>query len=179
MADRDYGADPSGGELADIGRSGAREWALEMAAWETDAEVLRLRRRSIVNVLWEAMQRGDRVTLTLGRHSFTGKLEAARGDLAMVTTPELDVAINLSHVDAAHIERGAGGVVGDRTFGSLRAYLGMLEVDGVSVRILGRGVDVQGRVVVVAEDHLWVEPDSGGESAIAIDALAAIVVNRS
>lgn len=175
MNDRDYGTDPTEGDLADVARSGAREWQLEMAAWETDAETLRLRRRSLVNVLWEGMQRGDRATLTAGGHSFTGTLEAARGDLAILTTPELMVAVNLVRLDAVHLERTAGGVSGDRTFGSLRAYLGMLEVEGLEVRILGRGVDVRGRIVVVAEDHVLVSPPGGGDTAVAMSAVAAIV----
>jgi len=177
MTDGDYGSDPTGGELADVARSGAREWQLEMAAWETDAEVLRLRRRTMVNVLWESMQRGDRVTLTLGEHSFTGTLAAALADFALLTTPELDVAVNLGNLGAIHIERASGGVVGDRTFGSLRAFLGMLEVDGREVRVLGREIDVQGRVQVVADDHLLLQT-TDGESAVALAALAAVVVNR-
>ena len=175
MPDGDYAFDPSSGDLNDIARSGAREWQRDMEAWESDAEQLRLRQRHLVDALWEAMQRGDSVTVTLGDHTFSGRLEAARGDLAIVVTDQVTLALNVGAIDAVRFERGAGGVSGDRTFGSLRAYAGMLEVEGPLVRVIGAGVDVRGRVRVVAEDHLLVDAAGGGEWAIAWDAVAALV----
>ncbi len=172
-----YGDDPSGGRLADVARTGAREWQQEMAAWEGDAELLRLRQRSVGNVLWEAMQRGDRVTATVGRHTFTGTLTAARGDLAVLETPDLMVALHVTALDAVHLERIGGGVTGDRTYGSLQAYLGMLEVEAAQVRIVGRDLDVGGRVIVAAGDHVLLAPAAGGETAVAIAAIGAVVTS--
>jgi hypothetical protein len=174
MRDGDYGSDPSAGDLADVARSGAREWQRDMAAWESDAEQLRLRQRTLVGALWEAMQRGDQVTITLGKHTFAGVLVAARGDLAILTTGGVTLALNIKAIDVAHFEVGRGGTVGDRTFGSLRAYAGMLEVEGPVVRILGDHVDVRGRVVVVAEDHLLIDSTEGAHWAVAWGAIAAI-----
>jgi hypothetical protein len=176
MPDGDYAFDPSSGDLDDVARSGAREWQRDMEAWESDAEQLRLRQRALVDALWEAMQRGDLVTITLGEHVFAGTLTAARGDLAMLATEHLAIALNVGAVDAVRFERGAGGVSGDRTYGSLRAYAGMLEVESPLVRILGDRVDVRGRIVVVAEDHLLVDGAAGGRWAVAWDAVAAIVL---
>jgi hypothetical protein len=149
-----------------------------MAAWESDAEMLRLRQRHLGNVLWEAMQRGDRVTATAGRHSFTGTLAAVRGDLAVLETPDVSAALHIPALDAVQFERTGGGVAGDRTYGSLRAYLGMLEVEAERVRIVGHTIDVTGRVVVAADDHVLLAA-SGGETVVAISAIVAVVTARS
>lgn len=170
-----YGDDPTGGDLADVARAGAREWQHEMAAWESDAEMLRLRQRHLGNLLWEAMQRGDRVTATAGRHSFTGALTAVRGDLAVLETPDVVAALHIPALDAVQLERAGGGVTGDRRYGSLRAYLGMLEVEAELVRIVGRDIDVTGRVVVAADDHVLLASPAGGETAVAIPAIVAVV----
>jgi hypothetical protein len=172
-----YGDDPSGGRLADVARTGAREWQQEMAAWEGDAELLRLRQRTVGNVLWEAMQRGDRVTAAVGRHTFTGMLAAARGDLAILETPDMMVALHVGALDTVHLERSGGGVTGDRTYGSLRAYLGMLEVEAAEARIVGRDLDVSGRVIVAADDHVLLATPGGGETAVGIPAIGAVVTS--
>ena len=172
-----YGDDPTGGDLTDVARAGAREWQQEMAAWESDAEMLRLRQRHLGNVLWEAMQRGDRVTATAGGHSFTGTLTAVRGDLAVLETPDVTAALHIPALDAVQLEHSGGGVAGDRTYGSLRAYLGMLEVEARQVRIVGRTIDVTGRVVVAADDHVLLAPAAGGETAVAIAAIVAVMTS--
>lgn len=174
MPDPDYGRDPSSGELADVARSGAREWERDMAAWEADAEQLRLRQRTIGRALWEAMQRGDHVSITLGEHEFAGSITAARGDLVMLRTRSLELALNVAAIDLVHLQPGRDGTTGDRTFGSLRAFAGMLEVEGTPTRILGEGVDVRGRLRVVADDHVMVE-GSAGQWIVAWAAIAAIV----
>lgn len=178
MSDRDYGFDPAGGELADVARRGAREWERDMAAWESDAEMLRLRQRSLVNVLWEAMQRGDQATIAAAGHTFSGRIEAARQDLAVVVSGEVRVVVNLAAVDAVHLSPGAGGTGGDRTYGSFRAFLGMLEVEGSAVRIIGRKIDVRGRVEVVADDHVLLDALGGGRWAIVLSRIAAVIAGR-
>ncbi len=175
----DYGADPAGGELADIARSGAREWKRDMAAWESDAEMLRLRQRNLTNVLWEAMQRGDQVSVTTNDITFSGRLVAVRRDLALLETPDRQVALHVPALHALSITPGREGVTGDRTFGSFQAYLGMLEVEGHRCRFLGDGLDVRGRVEVVADDHVLVESEGGpGRWAIAIESVAAVIRRR-
>lgn len=172
-----YGEDPTGGDLADVARAGARQWYHEMAAWESAAELLRLRQRHLGNVLWEAMQRGDEVTVTAGRHTLTGFLSAARGDLAILDMPDVMAALHVPALDAVHVEKGGVGVSGDRSYGSLRAFLGMLEVEAASVRIVGRDLDVTGRLTAVADDHVLVIPPGGGETAVAIAAIVAVIVS--
>jgi hypothetical protein len=144
-----------------------------MAAWEGDAERLRQKRRGLVDVLWEAMQRGDRVTLGGAGHSFTGKLTIARGDLAVLATHETDVAVNIGAVDLATFVRDGDGVSGDRSYRSFRAYLGMLEVEGMTVRLLGRDIDIVGRVDAVAADHVMVIGTT--EATVPITRIAAVV----
>lgn len=176
-----FASDPFVGDLADVGRSGAREWERDMAAWETDAEMLRLRKRSLSAVLWEAMQRGDAVTVTVGGHTFSGPLVAARGDLAMITVGDSPVAVNVAAVDAVAMERtGSAGVTGDRTYGSFRAYLGMIEVEATVVRIVGTRIDVRGQIQIVGTDHVLVTstPAAGSartEWAIPVPSIGAVI----
>jgi hypothetical protein len=174
MADPDHGFDPPAGDLADVSRSGAREWERETATWEADAETLRLRRRSLTKVLWEAMQRGDQVTIAAFGHTFSGSLTAVRKDLAMLVNADTHIAVRLGSVDSAHLTPGRGGETGDRTFGSFRAYLGMLEVEGTVVRLVGRDVDVRGRIEVVAEDHVLVAA-MDGRWAVAMPSIVAVI----
>ena len=162
-------------DLADVARRGAREWEREMAVGEADAEQLRMRGRSLTDVLWEAMQRGDIVTLILGERELTGRLLGARNDLAVVALSDGVAAVNLSSVDAARLGRGGEGTSGDRTYGSFRAYLGMLEVEGRPVVVLGRGVEVRGTVVAVAPDHLLVRATSDVNWALPLRAVAAVL----
>ena len=144
-----------------------------MAAWEGDAERLRQRGRTLIDVLWEAMQRGDRVSIAAAGHSFTGKLTAARGDLALLATTDAEVALNLGTVDLVTYVRDGEGVSGDRSFGSFFAYLGMLEVEGVEVRLLGRDLDLAGLVDAVAADHVMLLGPT--EGVVPITRIAAIV----
>lgn len=172
----DYGADPVGGELADVARRGAREWERDMAAWESDAEMLRLRQRRLINVLWEAMQRGDTVTVVVGGITFSGQLAAARQDLALLDTPDRRVALNVRALEAVSMSPGTVGVTGERVYGSFQAFLGMLEVEGHLCRFIGKGFDVRGSVAAVADDHVLVETEGGpGSWALATGAVAAVV----
>ncbi len=175
MPDGDYGFESAPDELADVARRGAREWERDMAAWESDAERLRLRGRTLPNVLWEAMQRGDDVTVRTAGHAFTGRLEAARNDLAVLVRDDLRIALSTTMIDALAMTTGGRGVAGDRTYGSFRAYLGMLEVEGPEVRLIGRDVDVRGRVEAVAKDHVLVVRGDGTRWAIALESLAAVL----
>jgi len=172
----EYGKDPAGGELADIARSGAREWERDMSAWESDAEMLRLRQRRLVNVLWEAMQRGDQITVTTGDITFTGRLAAARHDLALLDTPDRRVALNIGALSSIAFAPGGDGVTGERTYGSFQAYLGMLEVEGHRCRFIGEGFDVRGTVTVVADDHVLVDAEGGpGRWALTTRDVAAVI----
>ncbi len=172
--------DPFGGDLADIARSGAREWERDMAVWESDAETLRLRRRKIADVLWEAMQRGDLVSVVIAEHTFSGPLQAVRGDLAVLTVGDATVAVNTKSVHSVAMERRSGGVSGDRTYGSFKAYLGMLEVEGLVVRLVGDRLDVQGRIEVVATDHVLVESLTAAPGttrwAVATPSIGAVII---
>ena len=120
------------------------------------------------------MQRGDRVSLTVGEHVFAGDLLAARGDLALVEIGDARVAVNVAAIDVVSLQRHGGGVSGDRTYGSLRAYLGMLEVEGIAARFLGDRFDTRGRVLAVATDHVLVAVP-GGEQAIPLSAIGAAI----
>ena len=156
----------AGEDLAAVSRRGAREFDSEMADAEAEAERYRLRSRTVVDAMWEAMNRGDSVFLVMGDRTLTGALVAVRNDLALLQQPEALAAVRIGGVDALRMDPGDEGVAGDRTHGSLASYLRMLMLDRVMVTVLGDRFEVTGVVEAVTPDHIlmvaapaqWVVP---------------------
>ena len=105
-------------DLEGVARHGRRELEQEAAADEHDTELLRRRRRSIVDVCFEWMSRGDLVTVVVGGQGYEGRLVAAVNDLAIVETKTLRIALNLTLIDYIRSDRPAmfvgssGGAIG-------------------------------------------------------------------
>ena len=112
-----------------MSRRGARAFDSEMADAEQEAERFRLRGRTVVDVLWEAMNRGDSVSLVMGDRTLAGGLVAVRNDLALVQQPDALAAVRVGAIEAVRLDAGGEGVAGDRTYGSLASYLRMLMLD--------------------------------------------------
>lgn len=169
---------PVGGDLAAVSREGARRFDAEMADAEQEAERFRLRGRSVVDALWEAMHRGDAVTVTMGGRTLTGTLGAVRNDLAVLELPEALAAVRIGAVDAVRLDPGGPGVAGDRTHGSMAAYLRMLMLDGVPVTVLARGVEIGGVIEAVTPDHVLVAGRPPSRWVVPFRSLQAVVRSR-
>ncbi len=139
-----------------MARSGARVFDAEMADAEEEAERFRVRGRTVVDALWEAMNRGDLVTLRMGDRSLTGSLFAVRSDLALLRLTDAVAAVRVGAIDAARLDPGGEGMTGDRTHGSLAAYLRMLMLDQVAVTVLADRVEAIGSIEAVTPDHVLV-----------------------
>ena len=123
-------------DLEGLARRGRNDLSADEATAEADTEQLRKRRRSLVDLCFEWMGRGDRVTLGVFDTQFDGHLVAA--------------------ADSA-------GSSGERSVGSFRAYLGAAEVDQRRVRLVGRAFDVTGVIDASTDDH-WLVIDEAGTS---------------
>jgi hypothetical protein len=146
-----------------------------MADAEQEAERFRLRGRTLVDVLWEAMNRGDSVSLVLGDRTLAGGLVAVRNDLALVQQPDALAAVRVGGIAAVKMSPGGEGVAGDRTYGSLAAYLRMLMLDRHAVTVLGHRVEVAGVIDAVSPDHILVATQAQAQWAVPLRSLHAVV----
>lgn len=144
---------------------------------EAEAERLRLMKRSLTDVAWEAMQQGHRIRLSWSGGATQGVPAAAVGDLVILRFDQGIVAINLNAVASLEVvERRAGsGSTGERTVETFVAFCRMAEGTHVSCQVVGGGT-VDGTLVATAGDHLYVRPATGGEAAVARSHVAAISV---
>jgi hypothetical protein len=165
-------------DLRALGRDTDRTWREEMAIRESEAELARSKERGLPDVMWEAMQRGDEVAIHVAGRSYRGRLTAVRNDFAVLTTGVARLGVNLKAVDAVQCVRGDGshGRVGDRTHGSLHAFLTHLEADHRLVRLVGSdaGTDLTARMLAVADDHVLVEDANGAHWAVPLRSLAIV-----
>ena len=74
-------------DLEGVARRGRAELEEEAAEAEADTELLRQRRRSLIDVCFEWMSRGDLVTVAVGGSQFEGQLTAAVNDLLVNRRP--------------------------------------------------------------------------------------------
>ncbi len=107
-------------DLESLARRGRREYTEELAAAERDTEQLRKRRRSLPDICFEWMSRGDLVTVAVADSQFEGELVAVVNDLVVVRTRTVDVGVNLDMVDFVRSNRrGAhAGTSGERSVSS-------------------------------------------------------------
>ena len=156
-------------DLAGVARRSRRDLIEEDASAETDTEQLRKRRRSLIDLCFEWMSRGDRVTIGVGEDRFEGQLVAAVNDLLLLRTSEVEVAVNLRAVGFARCDQRAAfdGTSGERSVASFRAYLGVAEIDQLPARFVGHGFDVTGIIDASTDDHWLVIDHNGVEWALA------------
>jgi len=166
-------------DLEGVARRGRGEIRQEAEDVESDAEHLRRRRRSLVEVCFEWMSRGDLVTIGVGATEYQGSLVAAINDLVILTTPVLRVAIDAGAVHFARSDRPAAheGSSGERTIGSFQALLGSYEVEGRPVRLrdAGGSFDVTGTVTATTADHVDVRDGDGREWVLARGAVTCVL----
>lgn len=154
-------------DLDRVARHGRSEIREEAEVAERDVEMLRRRRRSLIDVCFEWMSRGDLVTIAVAGWRFEGRLAAAVNDLVVVTTKTLEVAVNAALVDFARSDRHAAfeGTTGARTVSSFRAQLGHYEIEETPVRLIGldNGFDLTARIDASTDDHIVARDRQGLE----------------
>lgn len=169
-------------DLEGVARRGRSELEEEAVSAEQDTELLRRRRRSLIDVCFEWMSRGDLLTIAVGNSQFEGRLLAAVNDLVVLHTKTTELSINAAAVSFVRSEqRGVfTGTSGERSASSFRAQLGRYEVDATPVRLVGtnRSFDLTALIEASTDDHLLVRDDRGLEWALARTAVAyAISLN--
>ena len=166
-------------DLEGVARRGRRELEEEASEAEQDVELLRKRRRTLTDVCFEWMGRGDLVTLGVADQQFEGRVVTAVNDLVVITTRTVEVAVNTASVTFARSDRAAvfEGTTGRRTVSSFRAEMGRYEVEGISARIVGSdgSFDLTGIIEASTDDHVLVRDQQGTEWALARAAIECLI----
>lgn len=157
-------------DLEGVARRGRKELHEDATSAERDTELLRKRRRHLIDVCYEWMSRGDLVTISAADYEFEGRLVAAVNDVVVVATKTFEVAVNLDLAQFVRSDRkGAfAGATGDRSVSSFRAALGRAEIEQGRLRLVGRNraFDVTGVIDASTEDHVLVRGGQGAEWAL-------------
>ena len=157
-------------DLEGIARRGRGEIEDEAVSAEQDTELLRKRRRSLIDVCFEWMSRGDLVTVAVAGTHFEGQLMAAVNDLIILQTKTIGVSVDVAAVSYVRSERPGtfSGNTGERSASSFRAQLGRFEVDAIPVRLVGGTgqFDLIAVIEASTDDHLLVRDKRGLEWAL-------------
>lgn len=140
---------------SELRESAGREWAEEAAEDERLTEQMRRRRLGLSELMAEMVNRGDRVSVEFGGHSFSGAVVASGDDVARIEGPGQVADVRL---DRARWSVLVAADPSDHTGQPVESFMALLrtfEADDSLVRLaLGGGDMVIGRVKVVGEDHV-------------------------
>jgi hypothetical protein len=140
-----------------------------------------LRRRTLDQVAYELLGRGDTVAILAGERRFRGVVAHANRDLlTLVTSPGDQVHVNLGGPVAIHVvERAATGGKGRDRFGpeSFLARMREIELSELTVEIVSppTGGPVTGRIEAAASDHLMVIGEDDTTWYLPLATIAAVV----
>lgn len=151
--DRDRELDPS--LESELRETAGREMAEEAAEDERLTEIHRKRGLTLGDQAKELVNRGDRVSVEFGGHSFSGLVAAAGSDYATVNGPGQAADIKLAEARWSILPSDLtteSGVAGAESF---KALLHDHSGAGRIVRLALPGEDmVIGKILVVADDHV-------------------------
>lgn len=145
-------------------RSAAR---LEAEEDERQAAQLAMRKRTLAEVAFDAMGRGDRVAAGLGDRTYAGRVVYSSGDLMTLETGGGTVDFNLQGPIRLRLVEAARSGGGSRREGpgSFRGRLLELEAERGDIEI-GSPLfpdGLRGRMQIAAQDHLVLQDATGAE----------------
>lgn len=149
----------------------------EAEASEREAAQLSMRSRSLADVAFDAMSRGDTLAVTAGGKTFTGRVDYAAGDLMTLETSLGRIDVNLAGPVAIQVvERARSGgrarTAGPGSFrGRLLEHEGAREVEVWAAVLAG---PLRGKVRVAARDHVVFEDREGREWVLPLAAVGYV-----
>ena len=151
----DYEGQPNPKLASELRQGAGREWAEEAAEDERLTELHRRRRLRLADQAKEMVNRGDRVSVEFGGHSFSGAVAVAGEDYATIQGPGQAADIRLDEARWSVLISDEPSESRPGAAESFRAVLHEHSASGHVVRLALPGGDmVIGRVEVVAEDHV-------------------------
>ena len=172
----DYGRQNDPDLAAELRQGAGREMAEEAAEDERLTEIHRQRRMSLADRGKEMVNRGDRVTVDFGGHSFGGAVSAAGSDYVTVAGPGQTADIKLAEARWSILPLDApsgSSVAGAESF---HALLHEHSAAGSNVRLALPGGDmVIGAIVVVADEYVEVRDVDERRLIVPMKMILAIV----
>lgn len=153
----EYGRQPDPDLASELRQGAGREWNEEAAEDERLTEVHRRRRLTLADQAKELVNRGERVSVEFGGHSFGGAVVTAGEDYATIDGPgqTADIKLDAARWSVLHSDSPAETSPGGAE--SFRALLHEHSASDHVVRLALPGGDmVIGKIAVVAEDHVEV-----------------------
>ncbi|HET8739659.1 MAG TPA: hypothetical protein VFO17_07990 [Acidimicrobiia bacterium] len=151
----DYGREPDPDLASELRQGAGREWNEEAAEDERLTEIHRRRRLSLGDQAKEMVNRGDRVSVEFGGHSFSGAVISAGDDYATVEGAGQTADIRLDVTRWSLLPTGQPARARPTGLESFQAVLHTHAASAHVVRLALPGGDmVIGTVEVVAEDHV-------------------------
>jgi hypothetical protein len=153
----EYGRQPDPDLASELRQGVGREWNEEAAEDERLTEVHRRRRLSLADQAKELVNRGERVSVEFGGHTFGGAVVTAGEDYVTIDGPgqTADIKLDVARWSVLHSDTPAETHPGGAE--SFRALLHQHSASDHVVRLALPGGDmVIGKIAVVAEDHVEV-----------------------
>ena len=139
-----------------------------------------LRNRPRHDVATQAMSRGDRVHVTTAGLSLVGSIDSVGKDYAVIETSSNVADVVLSACALRFMPSPTTGHSARPGSMTIRARISEYEQTGDEVRIIAPdiGIDLSGRILVAASDHLILIDQDNHELAIPTSSVAMIIRPR-
>jgi len=153
--DQDQQPDP---HLArELREKAGADWTAEAAEDERLTELLRRRRLTLSDLAKEMSNRGERISVWFGGHSFTGAIVGSGDDYVTIQGPGQIAEVGLEQARWSILNADGPPVEPAITAPSFRAALHEHATAGTNLRVTLDGGDmVVGKIAVVATDHVEV-----------------------
>jgi hypothetical protein len=177
---RDWSDDPLESLARELREKVGSEFRAEAETVETETEIGRLRRRAMRDVVREAANRGDRVSVVTAGRTVTGFVAHVGKDYLSLETPTEHLDARLDRVAIVVAPSTSGGIHprgGSITF---KARLSEYEQTGERVELAAPRLNaaVQGRIAVVATDHVIIEDLDGAQNAFPLETVDLVFRSR-
>ena len=147
--------EPDQNLAAELRQTAGAEWVAEAAEDERLTEVLRRRKLNLGDIAKEMANRGERISVEFGGHSFTGAIIGAGDDYATIQGPGQVAEVGLQRARWSILNADGPPVESANTADTFRAALHQHAAGETTIRLaLGRGDLVIGKIIVVATDHV-------------------------
>jgi len=172
----DYGQRPDPDLASELRQGAGREWAEEAAEDERLTELQRKRGLTLADQAREMVNRGDRVSIEFGGHSFSGAVAVAGEDYVTIEGPgqTADIKLEEARWSVLPLDQPAEKRMGGPE--SFRALLHEHSASQRTVRVALPGGDmVIGSIAVVASDHLEIDDVDGRRLLVPLKLALALV----
>jgi hypothetical protein len=172
----EYGRQPDPDLASELRQGAGREWDEEAAEDERLTEVHRRRRLNLADQAKEMANRGERVSVEFGGHTFGGAVITAGEDYVTIDGPGqiADIKLDVARWSVLPSDQPAQASTGGAE--SFRALLHEHSASNQVVRLALPGGDmVLGHLAVVAEDHVEVKDVDDRRLLVPMNLILAVV----